>query len=97
MTPSGSEDSFRAIVSGRVQGVGFRWFVQDRAEELGLRGTVCNRRDGSVEVQAAGERETLEQLLTLLRRGPSASRVDDVNVDWECPPPSEDGFHITRG
>lgn len=97
MTTSGSEASFRAIVTGRVQGVGFRWFVQDHAEELGLRGTVCNRRDGSVEVQAAGDRATLEELLELLRRGPSASRVDDVSADWEFPVPSGDGFRITRG
>lgn len=97
MTRSGSEASFRAIITGRVQGVGFRWFVQDRADELGVRGSVCNRRDGSVEVQAAGDRKTLDEFLALLRRGPSASRVDDVSIDWEFPPPSEEGFRIARG
>lgn len=102
MTPPPSiaespEDSFRAIVTGRVQGVGFRWFVQDCAERLGVRGSVANRRDGAVEVQAAGDRDTLDELLAELRRGPSAARVQNVDVDWDFPPPTHDDFRITYG
>lgn len=102
MTPpasvsQGFEDSFRAVVTGRVQGVGFRWFVQDCANGLGVRGSVCNRPDGSVEVRAAADRDTLDRLLAELRRGPSASRVDDVRVDWDFPPPDHEGFRITHG
>lgn len=63
------------IVEGRVQAVGFRMFVERAALELGLSGYVCNRRGGSVEVYAAGEKEVLEQLRAELEKGPSAARV----------------------
>lgn len=63
------------VVEGRVQAVGFRMFVEQAAVELGLKGYVCNRRDGNVEVYAAGEEDVLEQLRTELERGPSAARV----------------------
>ena len=63
------------VVEGWVQGVGFRMFVEGAATALGLKGYVCNRRDGSVEVYAAGEEEVLERLRTELEKGPSASRV----------------------
>lgn len=65
-------------VRGRVQGVGFRWFVRERARALGLAGWVCNRDDGSVEVLASGERVALEELQSLLRAGPPGARVSHV-------------------
>ena len=71
-----------AVVSGRVQGVGFRYFVREEANALGLAGEVKNQRDGSVLVIAEGERHLLEQLLAELQRGPSFSRVDSVDVRW---------------
>lgn len=71
-----------AIVEGRVQGVGFRAFVFEKAEMLGLTGWVRNRWDESVEVMAEGNRQDLENLLTSLRRGPRSAFVNNVEVQW---------------
>jgi acylphosphatase len=64
------------LIQGRVQGVGFRWFVQREASELDLRGWVRNTEDGDVEVLAAGEPADLDELRSTLRRGPRGARVD---------------------
>jgi acylphosphatase len=66
------------LVKGRVQGVGFRWFVHREAAELGLRGWVRNTDDGDVEVLAAGEPDQLKDLLLALGKGSRGSRVDEV-------------------
>jgi acylphosphatase len=66
------------LVKGRVQGVGYRWFVQREAAEIGLRGWVRNTPDGHVEVLAAGEPEQLEDLIKALGQGSRGSRVDEV-------------------
>lgn len=66
------------LIRGRVQGVGFRWFVQREASELGLRGWVRNTEEGDVEVVAAGETEDLADLRSSLRQGPRGCRVDNV-------------------
>jgi acylphosphatase len=66
------------LVRGRVQGVGFRWFVHREASELELKGWVRNTEDGDVEVVAAGDPEGLAELRTSLQRGPRGSRVDKV-------------------
>jgi acylphosphatase len=71
-----------AIVEGRVQGVGFRAFVIDRATPLGLTGWVRNRWDGTVELLAEGERGALERLLSAVRRGPPSAYVTNVKTDW---------------
>jgi acylphosphatase len=71
-----------AVVEGRVQGVGFRYFVEENAIQLNLTGWVRNRWNGSVEVVAEGERQTLEKFLAFLRRGPRAAYVSDVEVQW---------------
>ena len=68
----------RFLVRGRVQGVGFRWFVEREAHLLGIAGWVRNNADGSVEVLAIGSREQLLGLQSRLRAGPRAARVDDV-------------------
>lgn len=65
-------------IRGRVQGVGFRWFVRERARGLGLTGWVRNRDDGSVEVLAHGDESSLRQLRSLLGTGPSGARVSAV-------------------
>lgn len=65
-------------VRGRVQGVGFRWFVRERARALGLTGWVRNRDDGSVEVLAQGDERSLRQLRGLLGTGPSGANVSAV-------------------
>ncbi len=64
------------LIQGRVQGVGFRWFVQREASELDLRGWVRNTEDGDVEVVAAGKPVDLDELRSSLRRGPRGARVD---------------------
>jgi acylphosphatase len=66
------------LIQGRVQGVGFRWFVHREASELALRGWVRNTEDGDVEVVASGEPGDLSELRASLKRGPRGSRVDRV-------------------
>src|ERR1700693_3791098 len=68
----------RFVVRGRVQGVGFRWFVEREAHVLGIAGWVRNNADGSVEVLAMGSRDQLLGLRSRLRAGPRAARVDHV-------------------
>ena len=83
--------AIHATVRGRVQGVGFREFVETRARFLRLAGYVRNLPDGrSLEVVAEGPRETLEQLIDYLHEGPSMSLVNDVDVQWSAP---TGGFH----
>jgi acylphosphatase len=67
---------------GRVQGVGYRYFVIRQARSLGLKGHTRNLDDGSVEIVAEGEEAELRQLLALLKSGPSGARVDGVDAFW---------------
>ena len=66
------------LIRGRVQGVGFRWFVHREAAELGLRGTVRNTDTGEVEVVVAGEPDAIAELRAELHKGSRGSRVDKV-------------------
>lgn len=70
------------FVRGRVQGVFFRASTQREAKRLGLTGWVKNRADGSVEVLAEGEEDELKELIAWANRGPSAARVERVDVRW---------------
>ncbi len=85
-SPRGEPESrvafFRAQIKGRVQGVGFRFWTVDVAESLGVNGWVRNCWDGSVEVEAEGAREVLEEFLKRLREGPSLAHVRDVEAEW---------------
>jgi acylphosphatase len=74
----------RYIVSGRVQGVGFRNYVEHVAEKLGIQGYVRNRRDGSVEVYAISDPERLKQLRSALQKGPLMSDVTNVAEKPDC-------------
>jgi acylphosphatase len=69
------------LVKGRVQGVGFRWFVQREAAEIGLRGWVRNTNEGHVEIVAAGDEASLAELKAALQKGSRGSRVDAVIED----------------
>lgn len=92
----GETTKVRVIIKGRVQGVGFRYWTQDKARDLGLDGWVRNRPDGSVEALFAGPEAAVREMLAACRRGPSFSRVTDVT---ELDAGDEDaplGFHITR-
>lgn len=66
------------LIQGRVQGVGFRWFVHREASELELRGWVRNTEDGDVEVVVSGAAQDLDELRSSLKKGPRGSRVDRV-------------------
>ena len=83
-------------VRGRVQGVGFRYFVWREAEALGAAGWVRNMADGSVEVLAAASDETLDQLLRRLQEGPRSSRVKSVAVAQVPVEEVPGGFEIRR-
>lgn len=86
--------SRRFLVSGHVQGVGFRFFTQDAAHREGLSGHVTNHDDGTVEAVAEGDSEALDRFERALRRGPSRSRVDRVLVDGAEPTGLDAGFEI---
>ena len=75
----------RFLVSGRVQGVGFRYFVQEAALVEGISGWVRNLPSGAVEVLAEGDVEALERLSRQLARGPALARVENVDVTDETP------------
>lgn len=75
------EACIHTIIRGRVQGVGFRGFVQDKALKLGLQGWVRNKGEDQVEVWAEGISGTLQNLLDDLGEGPSMARVDEITTD----------------
>ena len=76
----------RLVISGRVQGVGFRDWMVRQAEALGVSGWVRNRLDGSVEALVAGDTAAVEELLRLCRRGPRMARVVTIEEDMADPP-----------
>ena len=82
------------LVSGHVQGVGFRFFAQDAARREGLSGHVTNHADGSVEAVVEGEAEAIDRFERAFRRGPSRSRVEHVTVDGVEPTGLHAGFEI---
>jgi acylphosphatase len=84
------------IVSGRVQGVGFRWFVARHARRLGLAGYARNRADGSVEVMVSGPDEALVALERMLHEGPELARVAAVSVRDMTTEESFPSFDIRR-
>jgi acylphosphatase len=84
----------RFLVRGRVQGVGFRWFVEREAHILQVAGWVRNNPDSTVEVLAQGTREQLAGLHSRLREGPRAARVDEVEVTDADPIPGLTSFQI---
>src|SRR3984885_7106768 len=84
----------RCLVRGRVQGVGFRWFVEREAHILGIAGWVRNNHDGSVEVLAQGTRDQLSGLHGRLREGPRAAGVDAVEVSNASPVAGLSTFRI---
>ena len=85
MTRDSQLTAKRFIVRGRVQGVGFRWFVEREAKQLGLAGWVQNNEDSTVECLAAGPNEQVQALKARLQQGPRASRVDRVD-EFEVQP-----------
>jgi acylphosphatase len=84
----------RLFISGRVQGVGFRWFVQETAAREGVTGWVRNLADGRVEAYVEGESDSVERVERALRQGPGGARVQNVRVDVEEPGGAYDDFSI---
>lgn len=85
---------FRALISGRVQMVGFRAFAEMRAAAHGATGYVRNLAGGGVEIVAEGDRRLLEAFLADLRRGPSGALVRNVTVGWEAPRGEFEDFSV---
>jgi acylphosphatase len=81
MNPQNSR--LHATISGRVQGVNFRWHTRETARRLGLVGWVRNRPDGTVETVAEGNKEKLDDFVVFLHQGPSMAFVDHVELVWE--------------
>jgi acylphosphatase len=88
------EARLHMTVHGLVQGVGFRWFVARRAQALGVSGYVANSHDGSVEIDAEGDRSLLEDLLKEVRVGPRSAQVNDVRIEWGDPVHRSTHFEI---
>jgi len=86
--------SLYATVSGRVQGVGFRYWVIQEALALGLRGWVRNLADGRVDLEAVGDEAALKELERRLWIGPPVARVDEVTAEYKPATRSFSGFHV---
>lgn len=84
------------VVFGRVQGVGFRYFVQGEARRLNLSGDVCNLSDGSVRIRATGDRSTIESLIGQISTGNGYSIVDKLDVKWKDGGAVSGEFKITK-
>ncbi len=88
--------SVKLIVSGKVQGVSFRWFTVQAARKLHLNGYAKNLDNGTVEVMAVGPKEQLQSLVNAVKKGPPFSRVDDVEIDWSEPTKVFNHFDIVH-
>ena len=85
----------RYRISGRVQGVGFRYFAQSAAGREGVHGWIRNLPDGGVEALAEGDAESLERFERAIRHGPPGARVDHVDVEATLPDGRDAGFSVT--
>jgi len=85
----------RVVITGRVQGVGFRWTAATEAERIGVAGSIRNLADGTVEVVATGEVQAVDRFTEWLRVGPQGARVDDIETeDLPDADPAPAGFRI---
>jgi len=87
---------YSIVVSGRVQGVGYRYFTRDAAQSLGLGGWVRNTVDGRVELEVEGEQAKIDTLIEQLKEGPALSRVTDVDIQGMITMDSGGEFFIKR-
>lgn len=99
VSPDGQDDpmlAVRIVVTGRVQGVGFRWWAQHTARALGLAGKVRNLPDGGVELLAQGEPDAVRRMLRFMIEEPTTTarpgRVEDYQLSWPEPVPGRIGF-----
>lgn len=94
-TPSNALATFSIRITGKVQGVYFRQFCKEMALDLGIKGTVNNEADGSVRLIATGRTDQLNKLISLCKKGPPRSRVEEVQWE-ECELHLYDDFTILR-
>jgi acylphosphatase len=80
-------------ITGRVQGVFYRAWAREQADELGVQGWICNRPDGHVEAHVEGEQAAVEQMIDRLRRGPPSADVDDIRI-WDADTFDFDDFEV---
>lgn len=90
-----NEKCVHMLVDGHVQGVGFRYFVQQQATALNLTGWVRNRLDDQVEILAQGDESQLQKLVSVVRVGPALANVTSLAVDWSTPVVTYKRFSIT--
>ena len=83
-----------ARIHGRVQGVGYRYYARETANELGLAGWARNTWDGDVEVVAEGEEGRLARFIGFLREGPQRAEVTDIDIKWEAPENITGRFYV---
>ena len=86
--------SVKIIIKGRVQGVSYRYFTLKQAQTFNISGWVKNEDNGDVRAYAEGDRESLDQFIKYLKRGPVFARVDDVNLNWESEDKTYNEFNI---
>lgn len=91
-----ADKRLHARVTGRVQGVGFRYHTRSRARSFGLTGWVRNEADGSVSVEAEGSEKSLEEFANWLRKGPPSARVEDVDVRYTPARGTEGDFRVAH-
>lgn len=91
-----ADRQIHAIVSGRVQGVGYRYFVADAARECGVTGYVRNLHNGDVEVVAEGREGDLRSLIGAMWEGPSSARVEQVRANWGSASGAHSRFRVTH-
>jgi len=82
------------IISGRVQGVGYRYFVREKADQCNIKGWVKNNIGGTVEVVAEGDDKDIQTFVDYCRKGPSLSLIENVNINYEDPTKEFHGFEI---
>ena len=92
---SAVDSCVKIVVTGLVQGVGFRWFMERTAQKLGVRGWVKNRFDGSVEIEAEGSESDLQALIKEVHIGPRSASVKGVSVEWKSYTGQYHSFEIT--
>ena len=84
----------RYMISGRVQGVGFRWFTQAAAARENIHGWVRNLEDGLVEAEVEGDADAMERFESALRHGPPGARVDALEIEHTVPGGRDTGFTV---
>ena len=84
----------KLVITGLVQGVGFRSYTRNNAKSIGLKGYVRNRKDGKLEVVIEGYEKQIDDLLDLMHKGPFHSQVENIEVIWEDPTNSFKDFTV---